>query len=414
VSVDRQKALELHRRARGKVKTYPTINIRNEDDLAIAYAQGSVYPALEIQEDHDRTYEYTGRGNRLAIISDGTAVLGMGDIGPHAALPVMEGKSLLFKNFGDISAIPMCIETHKTDEIIEFARHIAPSFGAIDIEDISSPATFDIVKALQSIEIPVFSDDQQGTAAVVLAALTNALAVVGKKITEIKVVIQGAGAAGIAVADMLLYVGVPNVIVLNSKGILGANNPFMNHIQQNMSERTNPEKLRGGLEEAIKGSDVYVGLSSRGTLPPSFIKTMNKKPIIFALSMPTPEITWEEAEAAGASIIAMGLTTAAYNAMPNLYIYPGLVRGLLDVRATGLNKNILIAAAQAVASEVDKRRLNERHLLPDLFSDETAPRVAEAVAQAAITEGLARKPVPPKKIYDDTWQRLFGGYLLRM
>lgn len=412
MTIDRQKALELHRRARGKVKMYPTINIRNEEDLAMAYVQGSAFAAEEIQEDPDRSYEYTGRANRLAVISDGTAVLGMGNIGPRAALPVMEGKCLLFKNFGDVSAIPVCLEAQNAQEIIETAKHLASSFGAINIEDISSPNTFDIVKALQAIEVPVFSDDQQGSAAVVLAALKNALTVVDKKLTETKIVIHGAGAAGIAVADLFLYLGVKNIVLLNSKGILGPDNPSMNHVQQSMSERVNPENLKGNLKEAIDGADVYIGLSSRGTLPSEYIKRMNDSPIIFALSMPTPEISAEEAQAAGARIVAMGLSTGK-NPIPNLHIYPGLVRGLLDVRATGLNKNVIIAAANAVAGVVDKRRMNEHHIMPDLFSDETAPSVAEAVAQAAIVEGLARRSVPPKKIYDDTWQRLFGGYLLR-
>ena len=412
MTVERQKALELHRRARGKIKMYPTVNIRNEEDLAETYVQGSAYAAAEIQEDRDRSYEYTGRNNRLAVITDGTSVLGMGNIGPHAALPVIEGKCLLFKKFGDISAIPICIEAQSAEEIIETAKYLAPTFGAIDIEDVSSPNISNVVKALQSIEIPVFSDDQQGSSAVVLAALTNALAVVDKKISDIKVVIHGAGAAGIAVTDMLLYVGVKNIVLLNSKGILGPQNPSMNSIQRSMSERVNPEGLKGNLDDAIEGADVYVGLSSRGKFSCDQIKRMNSSSIVFPLSVPYPEITEEEARSAGARIVAMGLTSCK-NPMPNLHIYPGLVRGLLDVRATGLNKNVLMAAAKAVSGVVDKRRMNENHIMPDLFSDETAPCVAEAVAQSAISEGLARRSVPPKKIYDDTWQRLFGGYSLR-
>lgn len=412
--IDREKALELHRRARGKIRIYPTVNIRNEEDLAVAYVQGGVWAARAIQENPEDIYEYTGRGNRLALISDGTAVLGMGNIGAEAALPVMEGKCLLFKNFGDVNAIPLCINAKGAEDIIAMAKLAAPTFGAINIEDVSSPNSFTVVERLQEeLDIPVICDDQHGSAVVVLAALMNSLRLVEKELGEISVVILGAGAAGIAVARLLLHAGVERVTILNRCGILGPGNACMNFVQEEMAARTNPEGRTGSIDDAMNGADVFVGLSSRGKISADHVRSMDPGAIVLALSMPDPEISFEEASEAGAAVFAEGLT-GTLNAMPNLHAYPGIARGLLDVRARGLNDNILMAASRAIAGAVDRRRLTKRCIVPDLFSDEVTPRVAEAVAQAAISEGLAARPLPPKQVYEETWQRLFGGIMERL
>ncbi len=414
MTVDRLKALEMHRRSKGKIKIYPSINIRDEEDLAMAYVPGSIHAANEIIADKSMTYEYTGKGNRLALITDGSAVLGMGNIGPDAALPIMEGKCLLFKLFGDVNAFPLCISSQKADDIICAARLIAPTVGAINIEDVVTPRTFTVVRKLQeSLDIPVICDDQHGSAVVVLAGLINALEVVGKKLENIKIVIFGSGAAGIATTELLLYAGSENIITLNSSGILGPENPKMNYIQEELSVKINPEGISGGLEEAVRGADVLIGFSGKGKFSTDHIRQMNSRSIVFALSLPEPEIMPEEAKAAGATIVACGLSECI-NAMPNLHAFPGISRGLLDVRARGVNNNVLIRAAEALASVVDRRRLSENRIVPPLFSDEETPRVAEAVAQAAIKEGLALIKVPPKQVYDETWQRLYGGHMARL
>ena len=414
MSVDRLKALEIHRKAKGKIKIYPTLNVRNEDDLAMAYIQGSIHPANEIIKDKNMAYEYTGKGNRMALITDGSAVLGMGNIGPDAALPVMEGKCLLFKLFGDVNAFPLCLASQETDDIVNVAKLVAPTVGVINIEDVANPRTFTVVRQLQEIlDIPVICDDQHGSAIVVMAGLSNALKVVGKKIGDIKIVIFGSGAAGIAVAELLTYAGAQNIILLDKGGILGPKNSSMNEVQEEISHRTNPEGISGYLEDAIKGADVLVGLSGKGKITSGQIKMMNSDAIVFALSLPEPEITPEEAKAAGARIAACGLSRSI-NAMPNLHAYPGLARGLLEVRAKGVSNHILIKAAEAIANVVDRRRLSENRIMPGLFSDEVTPRVAEAVAQAAIEEDLAIKKVPPKQVYDETWQKLYGGRLAKI
>ncbi|MDO9508592.1 MAG: malic enzyme-like NAD(P)-binding protein [Thermovirgaceae bacterium] len=412
--VDRTRAMELHRKAKGKIKIYPTINIHNEEDLAMAYIPGSVPPALAIQKDEGMSYELTGRGNRIAVVTDGSAVLGLGSVGPHAALPVIEGKCLLFKLFGDVNAIPVCLDTQDAEDIIHFCTIMAPTFGGINIEDICSPKTFSIVRELRTrVNIPVLCDDQHGTAVVVLAGIWNALEVQGRKLEEIQIVINGAGAAGIATAELLLKAGATNITVLNSAGILSENNPMMNHIQQDLSTRTNPDKRQGGLEQAIAGANLFIGLSRGGLFPAEFIKRMDKDPILLAMALPEPEILPEAAIAAGAAIVATGLSDCP-NAMPNILSSPGIMRGLLDVRATLLNHNMLLAASRALADVVDRRRLGPQKIMPDVFSDEAAPRVAEAVGQAAIAEGYAAKEVPKGEIYNNLWQNLYGNQMIRI
>jgi malate dehydrogenase (oxaloacetate-decarboxylating) len=406
--------MELHRKARGKIKIYPTINIHTEEDLALAYIPGSVPPALAIQQDEGLSYELTGRGNRIAVISDGSAVLGLGDVGPHAALPVIEGKCLLFKLFGDISALPICLDTQDTEDIIHFCTLIAPTLGGINIEDISSPKTFSIVRELRSrVNIPVLCDDQHGTAVIVLAGIWNALEVQGRRLEDIQIVINGAGAAGIATTELLLKAGATNVTVLNSSGILSENNPRMNHIQQELVAKTNPERRDGGLEQAIAGADLFIGLSKGGLMPAELVRLMGKDPVLMAMALPEPEICPEAAYAAGAAIVATGLSSYP-NAMPNILSSPGIMRGLLDVRATLLNQNMLLAASRALANVVDKRRLGPNKIMPDIFCDECGPRVAEAVGQAAIAEGFAAKEVPKGEIYNNLWQNLYGNEMIRI
>jgi len=406
--------MELHRKARGKIKIYPTINIHTEEDLALAYIPGSVPPALAIQQDEGLSYELTGRGNRIAVISDGSAVLGLGDVGPHAALPVIEGKCLLFKLFGDISALPICLDTQDTEDIIHFCTLIAPTLGGINIEDISSPKTFSIVRELRSrVNIPVLCDDQHGTAVIVLAGIWNALEVQGRRLEDIKIVINGAGAAGIATTELLLKAGATNVTVLNSSGILSENNPRMNHIQQELVAKTNPERRDGGLEQAIAGAELFIGLSKGGLMPAELVRLMGKDPVLMAMALPEPEICPEAAYAEGAAIVATGLSSYP-NAMPNILSSPGIMRGLLDVRATLLNHNMLLAASRALANVVDRRRLGPNKIMPDIFCDECGPRVAEAVGQAAIAEGYAAKEVPKGEIYNNLWQNLYGNEMIRI
>ncbi|HON33371.1 MAG TPA: malic enzyme-like NAD(P)-binding protein [Synergistales bacterium] len=411
--IDRTRAIELHRKAKGKIKIYPTINIHNEDEMALAYIPGSVPPALAIQQDEGMSFEYTGRGNRIAVVTDGSAVLGLGNVGPYAALPVIEGKCLLFKLFGDVNAYPLCVGSQDTEDILHFCALLAPTLGGINIEDISSPKAFTIVRELRNrINVPVLCDDQHGTAVIVLAGVYNALEVQGRKLEDMRIVINGAGSAGIATAELLLKAGAEDIVVLNSSGILSEGNPRMNNIQEELAEITNPGKISGGLDKAMEGADIFIGLSKGGALPPEYIRLMSGDPIILAMALPEPEILPEEAIAAGASIVATG-GPGYQNAMPNSLSTPGIMRGLLDVRATVLNHAMLLAAARALADVVDRRRLGPGKIMPDIFCDETAPRVAEAVGQAAIAEGFATREVPKGEIYNNLWQNLYGEQITR-
>jgi len=327
---------------------------------------------------------------------------------------VIEGKCLLFKIFGDVNAHPICLATKDTEDIIHICTLIAPTLGGINIEDMSSPKTFTIVRELRSrVDIPVLCDDQHGTAVIILAGIFNALEVQGRKLEDIHIVINGAGAAGIATTELLLKAGAKNITVLNSSGILNENNPRMNHIQQELVDRTNSDRRNGGLEQAIAGADLFIGLSRGGVFSPELVRQMSKDPIIMALALPEPEILPEEATAAGAAIVATGLSDCP-NAMPNILSSPGIMRGLLDVRATLLNHNMLLAAAKALAAVVDKRRLGPHKIMPDVFCDECGPRVAEAVGQAAIAEGYAAKEVPKGEIYNNLWQNLYGNEMIRL
>jgi malate dehydrogenase (oxaloacetate-decarboxylating) len=407
-NIEKEEALEFHRYARGKVQTIPTVNVRNEHQLALAYVPGSIMACDEIRSDPALVYDYTGKSNRLAEISNGKAVLGMGDVGPVAAIPVLEGKALLLKLFGDVNAIPMAINAPSDEDVVKFCTMIAPTVGGINIEDIGSPDTFYVVRELtDKLDIPVFCDDQQGSAVIILAAVKNALKLLDIHIEESKIVVVGAGAAGIASTELLLTAGARDIIVLNEQGILGPSNAHTNPIQTNLGTRTNPRKITGGLDEAIAGADIMVGLARSNAVTKDHRRKMNKKPVVLALALPEPEITYADAMEAGAYIYASG-DVQHPNAMLNLHAFPGIVRGAFDVRASKLTDSMLLAAADALSSMIDRRNIAPDHICPKFFGNETTPRIAEAVGQAAINEGVAFLAVPEGKIYQDTWYRLFG------
>ncbi len=407
--IDDMKAIDIHRKARGKVGVFPTINVRSEEELAQIYLPGSIPPSRAIQEDNSLCFELSGKGNRIAVVTDGSAILGMGNVGSRASLPVVEGKCLLYKLFADINAIPLCIDSQSNSDIISACRLFSPSFGAIALDDIASPRALTILRELRNkLAIPVFCDDEQGTSVLVLAAIKNTLELAGKKLEEARIVLCGAGSSGIASLHLLLEAGAKNIVVLNSSGILGPDNGKMDHIQEEYSARTNPEGIRGGLDEAIEGADVFLGLSAGGILTGDHIRRMADDPIVLALALPDPEISPEEARAAGARLVGTGLYEHP-NALTNLHAFPGIMRGLLDVNATMVTDGMLLTAADALSSVIDRRRLSAHHFMPDVFCDEVAPRVAEAVAQKAIEEGTARNTFPPGTIYERTWQRIWGN-----
>lgn len=407
-SIERSEALAFHKKAKGKVQIFPTLGIRDEHQLGMAYVPGCGPVCEEISRDANGAYDYTGKANRLAEVSNGSAVLGLGDIGASASLPVLEGKCLLLKQFGDVNAIPIAIDAPTAEEIVAFCRMIAPTVGGINVEDVRSPDAFHVVRELsETLDIPVFCDDQQGSAVVILSAVKNSLRILGISIEEARIVILGAGSAGIATAELLLTADAKDVIVLNETGILGPGNPKMDVIQKETAERTNPRGVRGGLEEALTGADILIGLSRSGILSGESIRRMNRKPVVMALALPDPEISCEEAAQAGAFIYASGRLQDS-NTLLNLHAFPGMVRGALDVRARKLTNSMLLAAAEALANMVDRRHLAPDHICPRFFGSETTPRIAEAVGQAAIRDGVALLHVPEGQIYNETWRRVFG------
>ncbi len=407
-NLERNEALEFHRKAKGKIKIYPTMNIRNEYELAMAYVPGSTPACEEINGDPAKVFDYTGKGNRLAIVCNGTAVLGMGNVGPLASLPVLEGKALLLKLMGDVNAIPVAVDAAGHEEVTTFCKTLAPTVGGINIEDVKSPDAFYIMNELTTtLDIPVFCDDQQGSAVIILSAVWNSLKLKGKTIDQVKIVIIGAGAAGVASAELLLKAGAKNIVVLNKDGILGPAHPHMDPIQTALAPKTNPEGLKGGLDEAASGADILVGLSRGGVISPEHIKKMAEKPVVLALALPEPEIDIEPAMQAGAFIYASGRMKHP-NTLLNIHAFPGIVRGAFEVRATKLTDSMLIAAAEALSNMVDRRHLAPDHICPRFFGSETTPRIAEAVGQAAIKDGVALRNVEAGKIYEETWRRLFG------
>lgn len=376
-------ALEMHKEHRGKLEVTSKIALKTKDDLSTAYTPGVAEPCLKIKENKKEAYTYTAKGNMVAVVSDGTAVLGLGDIGPEAAMPVMEGKAILFKEFGGVDAFPICLDTKDTEEIIETVKRIAPSFGGINLEDISAPRCFEIEQRLEEeLDIPVFHDDQHGTAIVTTAALLNALKIVGKKIDEIKVVLNGPGSAGTAIAKMMLHAGVKHMLICDRTGILREDRERMTPHKMELARLTNPEKVSGGLKEAIVDADVFVGVSTAGALTVDMVKTMNKDAIVFAMANPTPEIMYEEAKAAGVRVMATGRSDYP-NQINNVLVFPGLFRGALDCRARNITYKMKLAAAYAIAGLINDEELNEEYVIPSAFDSRVAQAVAHAVEEAS-------------------------------
>lgn len=375
-------ALEMHKEHHGKLEVTSKIALKTKEDLSTAYTPGVAAPCLKIKEDKSEAYTYTAKGNLVAVVSDGTAVLGLGDIGPEAAMPVMEGKAILFKEFGGVDAFPVCLDTKDTEEIIETVKRIAPCFGGINLEDISAPRCFEIERRLEEeLDIPVFHDDQHGTAIVTTAALLNALKIVGKKIDEIKVVLNGPGSAGTAIAKMMLHAGVKHMLICDRTGILREDRERMTPHKLELARLTNPEKVSGGLKEAIVGADVFVGVSTAGALTTDMVKTMNKDAIVFAMANPTPEIMYEEAKAAGVRVMATGRSDYP-NQINNVLVFPGLFRGALDCRARNITYKMKLAAAYAIAGLISDEELKEEYVIPSAFDERVAQAVAHAVGEA--------------------------------
>lgn len=386
-----KKSLEMHRALKGKIEVVSRAKVNSKEALSLAYTPGVAQPCLEIQKDLSLSYELTRRWNTVAVVTDGTAVLGLGDIGPEAGMPVMEGKCVLFKEFGGVDAIPLCIKSKDVDDIVNTVALLEGSFGGVNLEDISAPRCFEIEKRLKErCSIPIFHDDQHGTAVISLAGLTNALKVVGKKLEDITVVMSGAGAAAIAICKLLITAGVKNVILCDRKGaIYEGRKEGMNPVKEEMSLITNKEKKAGSLADVIKGADAFIGVSAPGMLTGEMIKTMAKDPIVFACANPDPEIWPDDAKAAGAAVVATGRSDYP-NQINNVLAFPGIFRGALDVRASQISEGMKIAAAKALAGLITDEELSANYIIPAPFDERVKDAVASAVAQAAREEGLAR------------------------
>ncbi len=387
----RAEALQKHYEWQGKLEITSRVPIKDRKDLSLAYTPGVAEPCLAIQQDVQKSFSLTRRHNLVAVITDGTAVLGLGDIGPEAGMPVMEGKCVLMKEFGGVDAFPLCLKTKDTDELVRTIYLLSGSFGGINLEDISAPRCFEVERRLQEMcDIPVFHDDQHGTAVVVAAALINALKVVGKSMDQVTCVINGAGSAGIAIAKHLLQFGIKDIILVSLHGIVVTGRAKMNTAQQAMCTVTNKRQLHGGLAEAIAGADVFIGVSAPNVLSADMVRTMAESPIVFPMANPVPEIMPNEAIDAGAAVVGTGRSDFE-NQINNVLAFPGIFRGALDVRATCINEEMKIAASLAIASLVTEDRLNAHYILPEAFDHRVGPAVAKAVANAAIASGVARK-----------------------
>jgi len=385
-----EEALQYHESLKGKLEITSRVEINNEKDLSLAYTPGVAQPCIEIHKDPSLAYTYTRKWNTVAVISDGTAVLGLGDIGPLASIPVMEGKSVLFKAFGNVDAFPIVLDTKDTEEIIETIVRISPSLGGINLEDISAPRCFEIEKRLKErLDIPVFHDDQHGTAIVVLSGLLNALKLVNKKLEDLKVVINGAGAAGTANAKLLLSSGVKNIIMCDIDGALHKGSNFKNDSFKSLASITNPNNETGSLKDVIKNADVFIGVSAPNLVSKEMVKSMNRDAIIFAMANPIPEIFPEDAKEAGAKVIGTGRSDFA-NQINNVLAFPGIFRGALDVRASDINEEMKLAAAYAIANSVSNEDLSPDYIIPKAFDLKVQGMVAEAVKEAAIKSGVAR------------------------
>ncbi|MCI1305808.1 MAG: NAD-dependent malic enzyme [Lachnospiraceae bacterium] len=386
-----KESLKLHEQWKGKIEVVTTVPVKTKDDLSLAYTPGVAAPCLEIQKDVNKSYDLTRRANLVLVVTDGSAVLGLGDIGPEAGMPVMEGKCVLFKAFGGVDAFPLCIKSHDVDEIVNTIYLISGSFGGVNLEDIAAPRCFEIEKKLkEKCDIPIFHDDQHGTAVITLAGLTNALKIVGKKLDEIKVVMSGAGAASVAISKLLISAGVKNLTMCDRRGAIYKGRPEgMNPVKEEMAQITNPDMIKGSLADALKGADVFIGVSAPGLVTKDMVRSMNKDAIIFACANPTPEIFPDEAKEAGAAVVATGRSDFP-NQINNVLAFPGIFRGALDVRASDINEEMKIAAANALAGLVSEDELNADYIIPAAFDERVAPAVAKAVAEAARKSGVAR------------------------
>ncbi len=385
-----KESLRLHNEWKGKIEVVATVPVASKEDLSLAYTPGVAQPCLVIQKDVQKSYDLTRRHNICAVVTDGTAVLGLGDIGPEAGMPVMEGKCVLFKAFGDVDAFPLCVKSKDVDEIVNTIYMISGSFGGVNLEDISAPRCFEIERKLkEKCDIPIFHDDQHGTAIVTLAGLLNALKVVGKKKEDVKIVTSGAGAAAISIVKLLLSAGFKNVIMTDRSGAIYAGRDGLNWIKEEMAQVTNLDKVAGSLADVIVGADVFIGVSAPGTLTTEMVKTMNKDAIVFACANPTPEIFPEDAKAGGARVVSTGRSDYP-NQVNNVLAFPGIFRGTFDVRASDINEEMKMAAAMAIANLISDEELNEDYIIPAAFDPRVGPAVAKAVAEAARASGVAR------------------------
>lgn len=386
----REKALSEHEKWKGKIEVISRAVVNNKEDLAVCYTPGVAAPCLEISKDTGLSYKYTRRANLVAVVTDGSAVLGLGDIGPEAGMPVMEGKCALFKVFADVDAFPLCIRSNDVDDIVNTVKLLAGSFGGVNLEDISAPRCFEIeAKLKERCDIPVFHDDQHGTAIVTAAAMLNALKVTKRKLQDIKVVTLGAGAAGIAIVKLLISMGLKDVVMCDRKGAIYKGREGLNDEKKKIAEISNKENKKGSLSDVLKGADVFIGVSAPNMLTQDMIRSMAKDPILFTMANPTPEIMPDEAKAAGAAVIGTGRSDFP-NQINNVLAFPGIFRGALDVRASDINDEMKLAAAYAIAELVDEKDLSAEYIIPDAFDKRVAESVAEAVAKAAVKSGVAR------------------------
>lgn len=401
----KEEALAIHRKHKGKLETKAKLEVKDLEDLSLVYSPGVAEPCLAIQSDQEKLYEYTMKSNTVAVVSNGTAVLGLGNIGADASLPVMEGKSILFKNFAGVDAFPICLDLQDPEEIVQAVKAIRASFGGVNLEDIKAPDCFVIEQRLkEELDIPVFHDDQHGTAIVTFAGLINAFKLTNRTFADSKIVINGAGAAGIATAKLLYEAGVKEVIVCDTRGAIYSGRPQgMNPVKEQVASYTNPTCLNGSLADAIKDSDVFIGVSAPGVLTADMIQTMNEHPIVFAMANPIPEIEPAEAKDAGAAVIATGRSDFP-NQVNNVLAFPGIFRGALDVQASDINEEMKLAAAYAIASLITDEELSENYIIPSAFDERIAPVVAAAVARAAVETGVARKHVNLEDLREKTYQ----------
>ncbi|GAB3065187.1 NADP-dependent malic enzyme [Virgibacillus ainsalahensis] len=398
----RDEALQMHKANKGKLSTESKVQVRNANDLSLAYSPGVAEPCKEIFDHKESVYDYTMKGNMVAVVSNGSAVLGLGNIGPEAALPVMEGKSVLFKSFAGVDSFPICLDTQDVDEIVRTVKLMEPTFGGVNLEDIAAPNCFVIEERLKKeTNIPIFHDDQHGTAIVTVAGLINALKLVGKSFTDIKVVANGAGAAGIAIIKLLYNFGVREMVMCDSKGAIYEGRPYgMNDVKDNVAKFTNSAKKEGSMEDMLEDADVFIGVSVGGALSKDMVEKMNEDAIIFAMANPEPEILPDHAKEAGAKVIGTGRSDFP-NQVNNVLAFPGIFRGALDVRATRINEKMKVAAAYAIASLIEEDKLNENYVIPAPFDSRVAPVVASSVAKAAMESGVARIQVDPEAIAEN-------------